>query len=185
MGQRMGSDITGAGDGFGPRRIEELEQQIACLRHALDRLCPALQSFKRNDAVGLIGYAIDPPAVDAMTGKSRQPPTSEARGQMVREYIRRRKLRNDLFNPEYFADPVWDMMLDLYAAHHGAQCVSVSSLCIASGVPATTALRWIKTLTAEGTFVRARDDSDGRRVYVHLGAETHAKLDAYFDAIEA
>ncbi|MBJ7438919.1 MAG: hypothetical protein JHD35_07840 [Sphingopyxis sp.] len=181
----MGENSTDASDSADPSRIDELEQQIAFLRHALDKLSPSLQGLKGSDAAGLIGYAADPPAIDAMTGKPRRPPTSEARGRLVREYVRRRKMRSDLFRAEYFADPVWDMMLDLYAAHHETQLVSVSSLCIASGVPATTALRWIKALTAEGVVIRARDDSDGRRVYVHLGAETHAKLDAYFDAIEA
>lgn len=76
------------------------------------------------------------------------------------------------------------MLLDLYAAQYETQPVSVSSLCIAAGVPATTALRWIKTMTGYGWLVRTRDDNDGRRVYVHLAEDTRLKLDIYFDALQ-
>jgi hypothetical protein len=33
------------------------------------------------------------------------------------------------------------MLLELFAAHESGRCVSISSLCYASGVPPTTALR--------------------------------------------
>jgi len=36
------------------------------------------------------------------------------------------------------ADPAWDMLLDLTAARAESRAVSVSSLCIAAGVPTTT-----------------------------------------------
>ncbi len=57
--------------------------------------------------------------------------------------IRQRQLRARFFDGELFADPAWDMLLDLTAARVEARRVSVTSLCIASGVPPTTALRWI------------------------------------------
>src|SRR3546814_4614981 len=60
------------------------------------------------------------------------------------------------------------MLLDLMAAHLSGQRVSVSSLCIAAAVPATTALRWIRALTAHGLFLRQADPSDGRRVFIAL-----------------
>ena len=49
--------------------------------------------------------------------------------------------------------------------------VPVSSLCIAAAVPATTALRWLKTMTDKGIFLRRADPHDGRRVFVELAPE--------------
>ena len=144
MAQRIGAGSTEDGeDQAGSSRIDELEQQIAFLCHALEHLSASIESLKGRDAPGLIGYAAEPPAFNALTGKLRQPPASKTRARLVRDYVSRRQMRSDLFPSAYFADPVWDMLLDLYAAHHENRLVSVSSLCIASGVPATTALRWI------------------------------------------
>lgn len=59
-------------------------------------------------------------------------------------------------------------MLDLMIARIERLRVAVSSLCIAAAVPATTALRWIKTLTETGIFVRVDDPTDRRRVFIEL-----------------
>jgi hypothetical protein len=51
-----------------------------------------------------------------------------------------RRLRERLLPAGLFADPAWDMLLDLYAAEIEEQPVSVTSACIAAAAPATTAL---------------------------------------------
>src|SRR5690606_28555572 len=66
---------------------------------------------------------------------------------LVREIIRQRQLRTHFFGGDLFADPAWDILLDLTAARVERTRVSVTSLCIASGVPPTTALRWIRQMT--------------------------------------
>jgi CheY-like chemotaxis protein len=86
----------------------------------------------------------------------------------IRAMIRARRMRDQFFQPELFADPAWDMLLDLTAARLEGRPVAVSSLCIAAAVPPTTALRWIKTLTDLGMFVRVADNSDRRRVFIEL-----------------
>ena len=53
--------------------------------------------------------------------------------------------------------------------------VSVTSLCIASGVPPTTALRWIGQMTEAGLLERVEDESDRRRAFIGL---TDAAADA-------
>ena len=82
--------------------------------------------------------------------------------------LRLRRQRDHLFAGELFADPAWDMMLDLMASRIERLKVAVSSLCIAAAVPPTTALRWIRTLTVLGIFVRVADPTDGRRVFIEL-----------------
>ena len=72
------------------------------------------------------------------------------------------------------------MLLDLLQAELAQHRVPVSSLCIAAAVPATTALRWVKTMTDAGLFVRRADPHDGRRVFVELSPATSAAMRAYF-----
>jgi DNA-binding MarR family transcriptional regulator len=80
-----------------------------------------------------------------------------------------------------FADPAWDILLDLYAERHSPRACAVTNLCQAAHVPATTALRWIARLEAHGCITRSPDPTDGRRVYVHLTPETLARLDRLMD----
>lgn len=86
----------------------------------------------------------------------------------IRQIIRARRLREQFLPAALFADPAWDMMLDLLAARLAGQNVSVSSLCIAASVPPTTALRWIRQLTDRAVFARIDDPADGRRVFIEL-----------------
>jgi DNA-binding MarR family transcriptional regulator len=98
----------------------------------------------------------------------------------VRGVIRARRLRSRFFREDLFADPAWDMLLDLLQAEITKLRVPVSSLCIAAAVPATTALRWLKTMVEEGIFSRQADPHDGRRVFVELAPETSYALRRYF-----
>ena len=101
----------------------------------------------------------------------------------VRQVIRARRLRARYFDEELFADPAWDMLLDLLQAEIAQHRVPVSSLCIAAAVPATTALRWIKTMTDVGLFKRRADPHDGRRVFVELSSTASDSLRRYFGEV--
>lgn len=103
----------------------------------------------------------------------------------VRAVIRARRVRTRFFPEHLFADPAWDMLLDLLQAEIAQLRVPVSSLCIAAAVPATTALRWLKTLVQEGIFVRRADPHDGRRVFVELAPEASRALRRYFAEVGA
>jgi predicted transcriptional regulator len=92
--------------------------------------------------------------------------------------------RTNYFPGGLFADPAWDMLLDLTHARLAGKHVSVSSLCIASGVPATTALRRITDLVETGLAVRIKDHSDGRRVFVELTDDGFARMIRYLDKVE-
>lgn len=86
----------------------------------------------------------------------------------MRRIIRQRQLRARFFDGELFADPAWDILLDLTAARVEHTRVSVTSLCIASGVPPTTALRWIAQMRETGLVERVEDESDKRRAFISL-----------------
>ena len=101
----------------------------------------------------------------------------------IREIIKLRRMRDRLLGEDLFADPGWDILLDLFAAQEEGQQVSVSSLCIAAAVPPTTALRWITNMTEAGYLVRRQDPHDARRVYIELSEAMAGKLKDYFEAI--
>ena len=86
----------------------------------------------------------------------------------VRIYLRCRRLRERLLPREIFGEPAWDILLDLYAAQLEGKAVSISSACIASAVPTTTALRWLSKLVECGLIERSLDASDARRAHVRI-----------------
>ena len=120
------------------------------------------------------------PADDASRRLARTPLPDP---RLLRRIIRQRHLRSRFFEPGLFADPAWDMLLDLAAARAEHKRVSVTSLCIASGVPPTTALRWIGVMTAAGLLEREEDDSDRRRAFIILSDKAVDAIARYFDQI--
>jgi DNA-binding MarR family transcriptional regulator len=90
--------------------------------------------------------------------------------------IAARRARAAAFGPDLFADPAWDMMLELLLARIERRPVCVSKLCLASGVPQTTAIRWISALVARGLLERSADPSNGRRILVDLSDAAAARL---------
>lgn len=114
-----------------------------------------------------------------------QPDTAVAGSgpKQIREIIKLRRMRDRYLGADLFADPGWDILLDLFAAKQEGQDVSVSSLCIAAAVPPTTALRWITNMTDAGYLVRRQDPYDARRVYIELSESMTEKLKSYFESI--
>ena len=152
------------------------------LHDSKDAGTPRLQQI--SEEVGRIASALaalseeDFAAAEAAKGKIR------IDAGLVRAMIRARRLRDQFFHSELFADPAWDMLLDLFAARLEKRKVAVSSLCIAAAVPPTTALRWIKSLSDQGLFVRSADAEDGRRVFIELSDQTAAAMENYLKAAQ-
>ena len=156
---------------------------------------PASRRLKQlSDEVGRIAATLarlssdpDPdPETSAKTVERPASPDSDVpavRGEVVRDVIRARRLRARFFEEELFADPAWDMLLDLLQAEIAQHRVPVSSLCIAAAVPATTALRWIKTMNDNGLFNRRADPHDGRRVFIELAPAASLAMRRYFAVV--
>jgi hypothetical protein len=99
----------------------------------------------------------------------------------ARRMMRERLKRNNHFDAALFADPAWDMMLDLFIAEAEGRETPVMNLCLSSQVPETTTLRWVKTLEHAGIVIRRKDEHDQRRVLVRLSPEAAKSLAAYLD----
>jgi DNA-binding MarR family transcriptional regulator len=146
-------------------RLRQLSDEVSRIAATLARL-----------SVGPAGTSVEKP----------QPVTGEAPGvslDTVRQVIRARRIRTRFFDEELFADPAWDMLLDLLQAEIAQHRVPVSSLCIAAAVPPTTALRWIKTMTDVGLFQRRADPHDGRRIFVELSPGASEAMRRYFGEV--
>ena len=102
----------------------------------------------------------------------------------IRMIIANRKLRSRHFDADLFADPAWDILLDLAAAAQEGRSVSVTSACIASGVPSTTALRWISVMTVRGLLLRCADKTDRRRAFIELCDTALVTLVHYFSGLQ-
>ena len=148
-----------------------LSEQVDRIAERLERLSQPLDS--RRDAESdyrfespRSGFAGGDDDEGARLSRPAKPPMPDPR--LVRRIIRQRQLRARFFNGDLFADPAWDILLDLTAARAEHQRVSVTSLCIASGVPPTTALRWIGQMTESGLLERVEDEVDRRRAFIAL-----------------
>lgn len=80
-------------------------------------------------------------------------------------------LRSKYIHYELLFDPVWNMLLDLSMAKLRGVRVSVSSACLASGVPETTALRYLTIMQDRGLVERYPDPRDKRRTFVQVSRE--------------
>lgn len=108
------------------------------------------------------------PRLQLVGADEGQPGGQESLSMQVRCYLRARRLRDGLFPEGIFADPAWDMLLDLYACRLEGTEVCVSNACIAARVPHSTALRWVDRLEEFGLVERRPDPVDSRRIYVGL-----------------
>jgi predicted transcriptional regulator len=167
------------------RRVREMDEEdrLAFLKltEQLGRLSDRLDRFESGTA------RLESPAPEFRgeggDGRRRvRPALPDAR--LVHRIIHQRRLRGKFLSSDLFADPAWDILLDLTAARVEHRRVSVTSLCIAAGVPATTALRWIGQMLDLGLLVREQDDQDRRRAFIDLSEEGAAAMARYFAALE-
>jgi hypothetical protein len=155
-----------------------LTEQVGQIAGRIDRLAgiPVALKAAPNPSVPRVeGHA------DHIALRSIRPPLPEPR--LVRSIIKHRRLRSRFFEGDLFADPAWDMLLDLTAARAEHARVSVTSLCIAAAVPPTTALRWISQMVEAGLFERQCDDTDRRRAFITLSEKAAHAMARYFDEI--
>jgi len=176
-------------------RIDRLQEEVARIARLLGDLAGSrglpgtpVDYGARGDGHGDYAEQVRAPVRDYNIGPRSFEPQDRTvdrqRAKAVRRMLRQRRMREQYFPADLFADPAWDMLLDLYAARLERQPVSVSSLCIAAAVPATTALRWIKTMTDAGLFRREADPNDGRRIFIALAEGAFDAMARYFEALE-
>jgi hypothetical protein len=169
--------------------LMRLTEQVGQIAGRIERLAPTPQAL--DDAAAAAAASSNVGAgwptstavevTEQRATRALKPPLPDPR--LVRRIIRHRQLRGRHFDAQLFADPAWDMLLDLTAARSEHRRVSVTSLCIASGVPPTTALRWIGQMVEQGQFVRVGDQADRRRAFIELSDRCADAMARYFAEI--
>ena len=123
--------------------------------------------------------------LQARLSSDRSPQDLDDHGlaRLVREILRSRRRREQVFGADLFGEPSWDILLELFVAELTHQRLSVSSACYASAVPPTTALRWVSRLERQGWVERSADHIDGRRFWLRLTDRASGELRQYFSRI--
>lgn len=106
------------------------------------------------------------------------------RREFARHLLRVRQQRNAILGADSFRDPAWDMMLDLYVQDGSSAGTMVSALCIASGVPQTTALRYIYRLEQLGLVQTTDHPTDQRRTMVSLTDDARPRIERLIDMMQ-
>jgi len=179
--------------------LEDIDHKLCAIVGELRELRAGLAGAHDASALPVNGQALLPsaptPEAQELDAHLRTPISAPTRRRSqkpplppphtLRAILANRRLRRQVFAADVFADPAWDMLLDLAAAHGEHRRVSVTSLCIASGVAASTALRWIAQLTKVGLFERTEDVIDRRRAFVSLTDRALVSLSRYFAQAQA
>lgn len=163
-----------------------LTEQVGQIAQKLEALSSGSGAAAAQPSAFRFDGADDDARIDEGTERlvrAARPPLPDPR--LVRKIIRQRQLRARFFEGDLFADPAWDMLLDLTAARAEHVRVSVTSLCIASGVPPTTALRWIGQMTDAGLLQRVDDETDRRRAFITLTDKAADAMARYFAELGA
>jgi hypothetical protein len=112
--------------------------------------------------------------------------SDQALATVAARVYRARRRRERHFDAAIFADPAWDMLLDLFIAKTRGKAIRTSSLCIAGAVPVTTGLRWIAELERRGLIERHKAPGDRRVKLVALSEQGHRMMRQYLaEGVEA
>lgn len=99
---------------------------------------------------------------------------------LVEATYRARRRREKLLGVDIFGEPAWDILLDMYANVLKGKRASTSSLCLASMVPNTTALRYHDRLEEAGFIERKPSRQDARVRYPTLTNKGLEAMSLYF-----
>jgi CheY-like chemotaxis protein len=94
-----------------------------------------------------------------------------------------RDMRESIFGDTLVPEPAWEMLTELMRASLVNMRLSVTSLCLSSRSPTTTALRKIEELEEAGLVHRVPDAKDRRRSYVELTPGGILRMHMFLDAL--
>lgn len=128
---------------------EDLVNRLSHLSGDLQRLATIITSDRSPDSKGKLRPEDITPA-------------------LVRKHIKSEARRRELGGGELFGDSAWSMLLDLLLARMEGGMLSVSSACIGSGAPMSTAMRLVRRFVDAGIVHKVPDEKDRRRDFLIL-----------------
>jgi hypothetical protein len=143
-----------------------------------------LQTKQRMGLVKLVRQLtaeLDADAREATSKRNEVTVTASAVSR-AREVLKLRRSRSGIFPAGLFGEAAWDILLDIYVSEADGRPISIKAASIASGMPATTALRWIAVLEQHDMLSRQDDPTDGRRTMLSLTPLARSKIEEVFTA---
>ncbi|MGI9360738.1 MAG: helix-turn-helix domain-containing protein [Parasphingorhabdus sp.] len=80
------------------------------------------------------------------------------------------------FGSGLFTDSCWNMCLDTYICDLKGTKVTVSSIAHGSGIPMTTAMRYINVMAEEGMLEKSPNPSDNRMLFLSTSMTCKTKI---------
>lgn len=154
----------------GQRAMSPASVDLTEIEKDLARLTEAIQSLIRGRSPD------EPVAADLGYTQPASHLDDRELARIARKLLQESAARVSILPLDVFADPAWHILLDLFAAEVEGKRISISSACIASGVPSTTALRHINLLERRGTVKRIRDRHDARRHHLGLTSDFRERI---------
>jgi FixJ family two-component response regulator len=150
-----------------PTGREELLRSMAGLRTELQRLSRLIDDPQpAGQAAPAPASTFAPPASAPKNHLAEL--STPALADYIRELLKKESRRRSIGGVDVFGDPAWEMLLDLVLAKIEGRRVPVSSACIASGAPMSTALRLVGRLVDEGVLCKQPDLTDRRRHFLMI-----------------
>jgi len=76
-----------------------------------------------------------------------------------------------------FTDSCWNMCLDIFLCGLKDQQVTVSAIAHSSGIPMTTAMRYINVMVEQGLLQKSSNPADHRMVFVAVSENCRTKIE--------
>lgn len=75
-----------------------------------------------------------------------------------------------------FANSCWNMCLDIFICDLKDQRITVSSIAHSSGIPMTTAMRYINVMVEQGLLHKTPNSADNRMIFVSVSENCSEKI---------
>ncbi len=160
--------------------MDEVSAEIAAVKSALEKATEKLTVLQ-----------------DGLVAATNDTQTSETRSNSIRlttaELIKRAEelLRWSRFkantlglNSGLFADSCWNMCLDVYICDLKEEKITVSSIAHSSGIPMTTAMRYINVMAEDGLLEKSPNPMDNRMVFIATTISGKDKISAILSELD-
>ncbi len=151
--------------------IDSIESELAKLRVTMEL---ANEQFEILDKkLSESGGSSDSEQI----ARSRKLPPSDlmARAEQCLQWGRLKSRTLD-FGNGLFSDSCWNMCLDIYICGLKDEQVTVSAIAHSSGIPMTTAMRYINVMVEQGLLEKSQNPDDNRMIFVTVSPEYQERI---------
>ncbi len=150
--------------------MDQVSVEIAAIKLALAQASEKIQALD-----GLVTSSDDKPQGQAPAAGKINTAELIRRAEKLLKWSR---LKADTLNlgAGLFADSCWNMCLDTYICDLKGEKITVSSIAHSSGIPMTTAMRYINVMAEQGLLGKSQNPSDHRMIFISTSATCKAKI---------